>query len=74
MNILRIQNDSDVCRAVGFARASGAIESNCPVDVEIISNFFRNFHDEGDEGVSTLFMGSSLQGVSKKTSTFFEPS
>ena len=40
-------------RAVGFDCAFGAIKSNCPSSSKS-SRIFRNFHDEGDEGVHTL--------------------
>ena len=40
-------------RAVGFDRASGAIESNCP-SASKSSRIFHNFHDNGDESVHTL--------------------
>ena len=47
------RDDFDDDRAVGFDRAEVAIESICPVVVEIISKSAK-LHDKGVEGVNTL--------------------
>ena len=39
---------------VSWNGAFGAIESNCPSGVEIILEFFRNFHEHSDGTVHTL--------------------